>query len=101
MVQALTEPSAVHEVILPRKGNAEQYWFWNEAWRALTSGNFGPFLRAVRSGSDAVFSPTDPLPFLALHYVQATVLLWRKLVSGDPWNKLDLCIGKLSELGGE
>ncbi|KAK9862330.1 hypothetical protein WJX84_000106 [Apatococcus fuscideae] len=99
--KALSSPSEVQETVLPRQDSPEQYWFWNEAWRALTTGSFGPFLKAVGSGSDAVFSPTDPLPFLALHYVQASVLLWRKLVSGDPWNKLDLCIGKLSELGGE
>ena len=88
-------------MVLPCKGNTRQYWFWNEVWRAVTSGHFRPFFSNVWNGSDAVFTPTDPLPFLALHYVQATVLLWRKLVSGDPWNKLDLCIGKLSELGGE
>eukprot|EP00891_Asterochloris_glomerata_P005596 jgi/Astpho2/5596/fgenesh1_pm.00079_%23_26_t len=36
----------------------------------------------------------DPLPFLALHHLQAPVLLLRNLVTGTPWTKLDLLGGR-------
>lgn len=58
-------------------------------------------LRVILNGVDAVFSPEDPLPFLGLHYLQIPMLLLGNLVRGNPWKKVDLCIGKIAELYGD
>ena len=58
-------------------------------------------LRTIYKGRDAVFDPEDPLPFLALHYLQMTNALLRVVRLGTPWLKLDLCSGKVVELGGD
>ena len=55
----------------------------------------------LRHGRDAVFDPEDPLPFLALHYLQEALNLLRIVWLGTPWLKLDLCSGKVVELGGD
>lgn len=52
-------------------------------------------------GRDAVFDPEDPLPFLALHFLQEVLNLLRIVWLGTPWLKLDLCSGKVVELGGD
>ena len=67
----------------------------------LTGGDVGQFLETLTRGVDATFDPADPLPFLGLHYMQVPVLLLRNIWSGRPWKKIDLCIGKVVELGGD
>ena len=57
--------------------------------------------REIVSGQDATFDVDDPLPFLGLHGVQLPVQLLRIVRSGTPWLKLDLCSGKVVELGGD
>lgn len=61
----------------------------------------GTFLKTVLHGTDAVFVPWDPLPFLGLHYLQLPVLLLGNMWRGNPWTKIDLCIGKIAELYGD
>ena len=58
-------------------------------------------LKSLLEGVDAVFDFQDPLPFLALHYLQIPVQLARIVWLGTPWLKLDLCSGKVVELGGD
>lgn len=58
-------------------------------------------LQTILRGRDAVFDPEDPKPFLALHYLQMTLNLLRVVKNGTPWLKLDLCSGKVVELGGD
>lgn len=58
-------------------------------------------LRTIIKGRDAVFDPEDPIPFLALHYLQMVNALLRVVRLGTPWLKLDLCSGKVVELGGD
>lgn len=58
-------------------------------------------VRLILNGQEAVFDVQDPLPFLALHYLQEAACLWRVIRKGTPWIKLDLCSGKVVELGGD
>ena len=47
------------------------------------------------------FDWSDPLPFLVLHHVQIPLLLWRSLLQGKDWVKIDFNIGKLVEPAGD
>lgn len=58
-------------------------------------------LATVFNGTDAVADDADPLPFFALHFLQIPVQLARIVASGKPWIKIDLCSGKVVELGGD
>lgn len=58
-------------------------------------------LETLSTEVDAVIDPLDPVPFLVLHYLQIPVQLLRIVRSGTPWLKLDLCSGKVVELGGD
>lgn len=58
-------------------------------------------LATVFNGADAVADEQDPLPFFALHFLQIPVQLVRLVASGKPWIKIDLCSGKVVELGGD
>ena len=58
-------------------------------------------VQLVVTGRDAVFDAEDPMPFLALHYLQMIMALLRVVQKGTPWLKLDLCSGKVVELGGD
>lgn len=72
-------------------------------WDDITKlpGQLQQRLLTVLKGRDAVFDPKDPVPFLALHYLQMTLALLRVVQKGTPWLKLDLCSGKVVELGGD
>ncbi|KAK9820313.1 hypothetical protein WJX72_008811 [[Myrmecia] bisecta] len=99
---ALTDPQAVTTVVKPVPGSPPLYWFWNEAYTLVSGkGSFWVWAHTMWRGVDAVFEAADPLPFFAMHYLQAPVQLARNVVAGRPWVKLDLCIGKVSELGGD
>ena len=50
---------------------------------------------------DAYFEPDDVLPFLALYYIHIPTLLVRNIRRGNTWAKIDLCIGKLTEVNGD
>ena len=98
---AFTEPSAISSSVKPQPNSPPLYWFWNEVYTFAKTWQLKAFFSNISGGVDAVYDSMDPLPFLALHHLQAPVLLLRNLVTGTPWTKLDLCIGKLSELGGD
>ena len=92
---------------------AQVYYFWNEVarifgwspWRLDALRTMpGAVKRAVREiarGQDATFDVDDPLPFLGLHGIQLPVQLLRIVGNGTPWLRLDLCSGKVVELGGD
>jgi hypothetical protein len=46
----------------------------------MMAGYLPKFLQVIASGTDAVFDAEDPLPFLALHYLQVYQLPSSKLV---------------------
>ena len=90
------------EPIVPLAGSRPTYWAYHEAWRLLRHpGTWRTRWRVVRDGSDAVFDWADPLPFLVLHHVQIPLLLWRSLVHGKDWIRIDFNIGKLVEPAGD
>ena len=66
-----------------------------------TAGPGNDLIWGVREGADAVFDWSDPLPFLVLHHVQIPLLLWRSLLQGKDWVKIDFNIGKLVEPAGD
>ena len=89
------------------------YYFWNEVGRTFLGWPFrleslqalpGAVVQMVSEvayGRDATFDVDDPLPFLGLHGVQLPVQLLRIVLNGTPWIKLDMCSGKVVELGGD
>lgn len=78
------------------------YWTYHELWRALSRPRSLPQrLRVLREGTDAVFDPADPLPFLLLHHLQIPSLLLHGLVRGRPWSRIDFNIGKLVQPAGD
>jgi hypothetical protein len=72
-------------------------------WRVMTDfpRDLRKMVKTIRRGRDAIYDVEDPLPFLALHYLQETVNLLRIVWLGTPWLKLDLCSGKVVEAGGD
>lgn len=95
----------VHEreqPVEPELGGAPTYWTHHELWQGLTHPRTLPErLRLLRRGRDAVLTPTDPWPFLALHHLHVPSLVLANLRAGRPWQKVDLNIGKLVEPGGD
>ncbi len=78
------------------------YWLYHELWRILVDPrNAAQRVRVLVEGTDAVYDPDDPLPFLLLHHLQIPVLLVGNLVRGRPWTRIDFNIGKLVEPGGD
>jgi hypothetical protein len=90
------------EPVEPEVGGAPTYWTHHELWQGLTHPRTLPGrLRLLRRGRDAVLTPADPLPFLALHHLHVPSLVLANLRAGRPWQKVDLNIGKLVEPGGD
>eukprot|EP00878_Enallax_costatus_P031410 GHUV01034351.1.p1 GENE.GHUV01034351.1~~GHUV01034351.1.p1 ORF type:complete len:435 (+),score=89.55 GHUV01034351.1:118-1305(+) len=102
LAKAFASPDEVIQPVLPLPGSRAAYWWWNEMARlAMNPGYLPQLIRVVSSGVDAVYRPDDPLPFLGLHYLQIPVLLLGNIMRGNPWKKVDLCIGKIVELYGD
>lgn len=55
----------------------------------------------MQHGKEALFSTADPLPWLAMPYLQIAGLLWGTFWSGRQWVSVDWCIGKVVEIGGD
>jgi hypothetical protein len=90
------------EPIVPLPGSRPTYWSHHEAWRLVRHPTtWRTRWRVVREGTDAVFDRTDPMPFLVLHHVQIPLLLWRSLLRGKDWIRIDFNIGKLVEPAGD
>lgn len=88
--------------VTPLPSSRPTYWAYHEAWRALRHpGEAGERLRVVWRGRDAIFSWSDPLPFLLEHHLQIPSLLLRNLVAGKDWIRVDFNIGKLVEPAGD
>lgn len=86
----------------PLPGSRPTYWTYHELWRALRApASASSRLRAARSGKDAIFDWSDPLPFLFVHHLQIPVLLMHNLLRGKDWLRIDFNIGKLVEPAGD
>merc|ERR1711871_829680 len=108
--RAYVEPQAcaqkgVTEVARP--DHQETCWLGCELWYALTKPGLSPAqrLREVYDAffikKDAYWDADDVLPFLALYFLHIPVLLARNVQRGNKWAKIDLCIGKLTEVNGD
>ncbi|KAF6265263.1 hypothetical protein COO60DRAFT_1457169 [Scenedesmus sp. NREL 46B-D3] len=100
---AFAIPEAVNQTVTPLPGSRPVYWWWNEVARLTSSpwSYWAAFLSVVSTGVDGVFTARDPWPFIALHYLQVPLLLAGNMLRGNPWKKVDLCIGKVAELYGD
>ncbi|MEJ2884976.1 ATP-grasp enzyme [Actinomycetospora aeridis] len=88
--------------LTPSPGSRPTYWLYHELWRMVSRpSTLGERLAVLRAGTDAVFDRDDPLPFLLLHHLQIPSLLLRALVTGKPWIRVDVNIGKLVEPAGD
>ena len=108
--RALLEPeecaaSGVVETPLP--SHKETCWLGWELYHAVTMPNASLAHRAysvydaIANKKDAYWDPDDVLPFLALYYYHIPTLLVRNIQRGNTWAKIDLCIGKLTEVNGD
>ncbi|GAA4769821.1 ATP-grasp enzyme [Actinomycetospora chibensis] len=88
--------------LTPRPDSRPTYWLYHEVWRMISRPSTAlERLDVIRRGTDAVFDRDDPLPFLLLHHLQIPSLLLRNLVTGRPWIRVDVNIGKLVEPAGD
>ena len=86
----------------PSADSRPTYWLYHELWRLVSDpASLRERLAVLRAGTDAVFDRDDPLPFLLLHHLQIPSLLLRNLVTGKPWIRVDVNIGKLVEPAGD
>jgi predicted ATP-grasp superfamily ATP-dependent carboligase len=108
--RAYLEPDACARdgvVERPTPNHAETCWIACELYYALTKPGYSVAERArnvydaLFVKKDAYYDPDDLLPFLALYFVHMPVLLWRNVRRGNQWAKIDLCIGKLTEVNGD
>lgn len=107
---ALLDPSGhakKHGTVTPSASRGETCWLFVELWYTLVSKQLGLGAKlrkaydAVFTLKDAYYEPSDPLPFLALHYLHIPTLLARNVAKGNRWAKIDMCIGKLTEEDGD
>ncbi|GAQ84998.1 hypothetical protein KFL_002160080 [Klebsormidium nitens] len=101
LATAFTDPESIGKCLKPMPGSAHIYWWWGEFWTAVTGGDYATWWHLVTAGKDGVFDLDDPLPFLFYNYLQIPVLLMRNVLGGNPWKKIDFCIGKLIEMYGD
>jgi NAD(P)-dependent dehydrogenase (short-subunit alcohol dehydrogenase family) len=100
LARAYLEPDG--RVLRPSATARPTYWLYQELWRMLSRPASIPARLAVlRDGTEAIFDPDDPLPFLLVHHLQIPVLLWRALREGRDWVRIDVNIGKLVEPAGD
>jgi predicted ATP-grasp superfamily ATP-dependent carboligase len=90
-----------HPMIVPNPSARPTYWIYHELWRLLTQPRRLARLRTIVSGTDAVFSWQDPLPYFGLHHLQIPALLLGNLRARKGWSRIDFNIGKLVEPGGD
>ena len=88
-------------VVVPTGAGRPTYWLYHEVWRLLTEPRKAHRLRTILTGTDAIFSVADPLPFFMEHHVQVPWLLLQNLRKGGSWIRVDFNVGKLVEAGGD
>ena len=83
------------EIVTP-KSNTRVYWLYNELANLVTKQrSLEDVLETLRHGQDAVWNPQDPLPFLALNYIQMPVLLIKAFFRGQPFRRVDFAQGAI------
>merc|ERR1711988_31163 len=83
------------------------FWLYNELFKCLPDWLFHygspdkEFWARLVSERDADLDLDDPLPFFMRNHYQLPMLLARTMRSGNYWKKLDFCIGKVVQMGGD
>ena len=90
------------DTLRPSPTSRPTYWLYHELWRMITGeGGRRARWRVIREGKDAMLDARDPWPFFIEHHVQIPLLLWRNLLSGKDFIRIDFNIGKLVEAAGD
>ena len=87
--------------VTPPESSRPTYWLYHELWRLVTESGKRGRLETILRGKDAIFSLSDPLPFLMVHHLHIPWLLLKNLQAGKDWLRIDFNIGKLIEVGGD
>ncbi|GAA2069660.1 ATP-grasp domain-containing protein [Williamsia deligens] len=90
-----------HPTIVPTATSRPTHWIYHEVWRLLTGPDRRARWASIRRSTDAIFSWSDPLPFLMVHHLHIPSLLLANLRARRGWTRIDLNIGKLVENGGD
>ncbi|HEY9798802.1 MAG TPA: ATP-grasp domain-containing protein [Leptolyngbyaceae cyanobacterium] len=104
VAEAYLSQEATTETLQPLATSKPTYWTYHEVWRLTgirSFGQLGRWLRNIWRGTDAIYKPDDPLPFLMVHNWQIPLLLLNNLRRLKGWTRIDFNIGKLVELGGD
>lgn len=87
------------KIPLHPKASRPVYWFYEELWRTSTTlatiPNLINWLWKMCVGYEAVFSFSDPLPFIALNHLHLPFLVFVSLLQRKKWSVIDFCAGKL------
>jgi predicted ATP-grasp superfamily ATP-dependent carboligase len=104
VAQAYLSKETTAETLQPLATSKPTYWTYHEVWRLTGIRSFtqlGRWLGNIWRGTDAIYQPDDPLPFLMVHHWQIPLLLLNNLRRLKGWTRIDFNIGKLVELGGD
>jgi predicted ATP-grasp superfamily ATP-dependent carboligase len=104
LASAYLEDSKNSEPIVPLPDSKPTYWLYHELWRLTEVRSFADFKawwQKITHGTDGIFRPDDPLPFLFVHHWQIPLLLLTQLRTFQDWIRIDFNIGKIVKLGGD
>jgi predicted ATP-grasp superfamily ATP-dependent carboligase len=96
------EPLA--EPLQPLPDSKPTYWLYHEIWRLneiRSLKQLQKWVKNILQGKDAIFTVSDPLPFLMVHHWQIPLLLLDNLRRLKGWVRIDFNIGELIDLGGD
>ncbi|WP_138500198.1 ATP-grasp domain-containing protein [Nostoc sp. PA-18-2419] len=104
VAQAYLDQEPMAETLQPLPTSKPTYWTYHEVWRLTGIRSFTQLKKWIGNfwrGTDAIYKPDDPLPFLMVHHWQIPLLLLNNLRKLKGWTRIDFNIGKLVELGGD
>jgi hypothetical protein len=88
----------------PNQSAGHTYWLYHELYRLVTAGSISKIQKIqnrLLTGKEAVFDWRDPWPFFFQNHVGIPYQLYKALVAGMPWTRIDFNIGKLVIPGGD
>lgn len=76
--------------------NVFSYWLYQELFRVLTfKRSIKDFVSILLHGREALWDGLDPVPFMMLNHVQMSVSLVKHIVSGEYWENVNFCLGRV------
>lgn len=85
----------------PLPDSKPTYWLFHELWRFTNVRSWQDLqerLKIILRGMDAVFTVSDPLPFLGVNHWQIPLLILNSMRELKGWERIDFNIGKLVQL---